>query len=166
LVVPDLKETADKLGGIKGLACGPDGSLYASCPSAVLKVKPDGKVATLIHPIALKDVDTDLPVGTPVDQKPFLRGLSVDSRGNVFAAGTGCCCVVQVTPDGKAEVVMKANRPWVPTGIAVHGGDVYVLEYADGNKGDHDRWLPRVRKLGRDGKVTTLATLTKEDRER
>jgi sugar lactone lactonase YvrE len=161
-----LKETTEKLGGIKGLACGPDGSLYASCPSAVLKIKPDGKVTTLVHPIVLKDVDTYLPKGAPEDQKPYLRGLAVDSRGNVYAAGTGCRCVVKVAPDGKAEVVLKAESPWSPTGVAVHGGDIYVLEYADANGDDHDAWLPRVRKLGRDGKVTTLATVTKKDRER
>jgi hypothetical protein len=69
-VAPELKEPADKLGGIKGLACGPDGSLYASCPSAVLKIKPDGKVITLVHPISLKDVDTNLPKGTPRIRSP------------------------------------------------------------------------------------------------
>jgi hypothetical protein len=166
LVAPGLKETADKLGGIKGLASGPDGCLYAACPSAVLKIKPDGKVSTLIHPIVLKDVDTDLPKGTPEDQKPFLRGLAVDTRGNVYAAGNGCRCVVKISPDGKAEVVLKAEKPWSPTGVAVRGENVYVLEYTDVTKDDHDAWLPRVRKLGRDGKVTTLATLTKQDRER
>jgi hypothetical protein len=36
---------------------------------------------------------------------------------------------------------------------------VYVLEYTDGpDKG----WLPRVRKLGGDGLVTTLATIVPE----
>jgi hypothetical protein len=166
LLAPALKETAGKLGGIKGLAAGPDGCLYAACPSAILKIKADGKVITLVHPIALKDVDTDLPEGTPEDQKPFLRGLAVDSQGTVYAAATGCRCVVKVGPDGKVEVVMKAEGPWSPTGVAVHGEDVYVLEYTDPNKGDHDGWLPRVRRLGRDGKVTTLATISKKDRER
>jgi len=83
-----------------------------------------------------------------------------------YAVATGCCCVVKVTPDGKAEVVLKAEGPWSPTGVVVHGEDVYVLEYSDANKDDHDGWLPRVRKLGRDGKVATLATVTKKDRER
>ena len=31
---------------------------------------------------------------------------------------------------------------------------------------DHDEWLPRVRKLDRNGTVTTLATITKKDRNR
>jgi hypothetical protein len=53
---------------------------------------------------------------------------------------------------------MKAERPWSPTGVAVHDGAVYVLEYANANSGNHKAWRPRVRKLGRDGTVTTLAT--------
>jgi sugar lactone lactonase YvrE len=165
-LAPKLKETAEKLGGIKGLATGPDGCLYASCPNAVLKIKPDGEVTTLVHPIALKDVDNDLPRDTPEDHKPYLRGLAVDSRGNAYAAATGSRCVVKVTPDGKVAVVLKSEGPWSPTGVAVRGEDVYVLEYTNPNKDDHDGWLPRVRKLGRDGKVTTLATVTREEWER
>jgi len=40
--------------------------------------------------------------------------------------------------------------------------DVYVLEYTNANSHLSEGWLPRVRKLGRDGKVTTLATISKE----
>jgi len=57
---------------------------------------------------------------------------------------------------------MGAERPWSPTGIAVQGDDVYVLEYTNANGHLSEGWLPRVRKLGRDGKVTTLATISKE----
>jgi len=155
LLAPSMKETASKLGGIKGLACGADGCLYVSFPSAVLKMQPDGKVTTLAHPINLNGVDTDLPKGTPDDQKPFLRGLAVDAHGAVYAAASGSRCVVKIAVDGKVEVVLKAERPWSPTGVAVSGEDVYVLEYTNGNAAPD--WLPRIRKLGRDGRVTTLA---------
>jgi hypothetical protein len=40
-----------------------------------------------------------------------------------------------------------------------------VLEYTNPNSEVHDEWLPRVRKLGRDGKVTTLAQISKKDRQ-
>jgi hypothetical protein len=66
---------------------------------------------------------------------------------------------VRIARDGKVEVVLKAKRPWSPTAVAVHGGDVYVLEYTNANGGAAHDWAPRVRKLGRDGKVTTLATV-------
>lgn len=165
LVGPKLKETAERLGGIKGLASGPDGSLYATCPSAVLRIKPDETVTTLAHPIVLTDVDTDLPPDTPDDQKPFLRGLAVDSKDRVYAAATGARCVARIAPEGKAEVVLKAERPWSPTGVAVHGEEVYVLEYTNANGEDRKKWLARVRKLAGDGQVTTMATVSEKDRE-
>jgi hypothetical protein len=72
-------------------------------------------------------------------------------------------CIVRVTPDGQVGVILKAERPWSPTGVAIHGDDLCVLEYtANPQQDDHKEWLPRVRKLGRDGKVTTLATLSRE----
>jgi hypothetical protein len=71
---------------------------------------------------------------------------------------------VKITPDGKVEVAMKTEAPWSPTGVALYGENIYTLEYTDGN--NREEWLPRVRKLGRDGKVTTLATVSKKDRER
>ena len=66
---------------------------------------------------------------------------------------------MKIARDGKVEVILKAERSWSPTAVAVHGGDVYVLEYTYANGGAADGWTPRVRKLARDGKVTTLATV-------
>jgi hypothetical protein len=53
---------------------------------------------------------------------------------------------------------LKAERPWSPTGVAVHGGNIYVLEYTNANGSPNDGWLPRVRRLGREGSVKTLFT--------
>jgi hypothetical protein len=157
LVAPNLKETTEKLGGIKGLACGPDGSLYATCPNAVLKIKLDGTFSMLVHPVAVRDCDKDLPADMRESDLPSLRGLDLDSDGTVFVAATSCRCVVKITPDGQVKTVLKAARPWSPTGVAVHGGDLYVLEFTNANGGHDTVWSPRVRKLGRDGKVTVLA---------
>ena len=162
LFAADASKTFDEL-GITGLAPGPDGSLYVACPSAVVKVTMDGKATTIVRPVAVTDCDEDLPNDNP---SPYLRGLAVDARGVVYAAATGCQRVVKISPDGKVESVLKAERPWSPTGVAVHGEDVFVLEYTDANGGPGDGWQPRVRKLGRDGKVTVLATFEKPDRKR
>jgi hypothetical protein len=75
----------------------------------------------------------------------------------VYAAVNGCRCVVKFTPDGKVETVLKSERPWSPTGVAVGGKDVFVLEYSNTDKANG--WAPRVRKLGADGKVAILATI-------
>jgi hypothetical protein len=154
---PDGKKTTEKL-GITGLAPGPDGALYIASPSAVSKLKLDGTFTTLVHPIELKDCDVDYPDNNPENPLPYLRGLAVDADGTVFAAGCGCHAVVRITPQGKVDTVLKAERPWSPTGVAVHHGDVYILEYTNANGSPREGWRPRVRKLARDGTVTTLFT--------
>ncbi len=123
----------------------------------------------VFYPITIADADWDLPAGTLDEHKPYLRGLAVDSGGTMYAAASGARVVLKVAAQGNVwnlDVVLKAEKPWSPTGVAVHGDDVYVLEYANANHEVHDEWMPRVRKLGRDGKVTTLATISKQDRER
>jgi hypothetical protein len=161
-----FREIAQKFGFITGLASGPDGSVYAACPSAILKVKPDGTVTTLVRPTALNNLATDQPTGTPDDRKPSLRGLAVDSRGTVYAAATGFGCVVKITADSKVKTVLRAEWPSSPTGVALHDEELYVLEYAHPDSNSHQEWLPRVRKVGRDGNITTLTALSKEDRQR
>ena len=53
LLVPNLGETARRLGGIKGLASGPDGSLYVAYPKAIQKITMDGRVTTLADPVVV-----------------------------------------------------------------------------------------------------------------
>lgn len=153
----DFGKAIEKL-GVTGLASGPEGTLYVACLTGVMKVQTDGTFTTLVNPVVVKDCDADAPTS-------FLRGLAVDSHGTVYAAASGCRRVVKISPAGKVETVLKAERPWSPTGVAVHGGDVYVLEYTNANGGLREGWLPRVRKLGRDGKVSTLATITEEQQK-
>ena len=150
--------------GVFGLATGPNGSVYVSTWDAVLKVNKDGTVTTVVHPVVVKDCDEDPADHKPSNRLPYLRGLAVDARGTVYAAATSCHRLLKIAPDGKVETVLKAERPWSPTGVAVHGEDVYVLEYTNANGGRDEGWLPRVRKLGPDGKVTTLATISRQGR--
>jgi hypothetical protein len=150
---------SEKLGGIKGLAFGPDDTLYVACPSAILKVETNGTISTLIQSIAVPDCDADFPPGMPEAESPFLRGLAVDARGTIYAAATGCRAVVKITSNGQMSVVTRAERPWSPTGVAVSGDEVYVVEYQHPHSARRKEWVPRVRKLGRDGKVTTLVAL-------
>jgi hypothetical protein len=155
LVVPDLHRLTEKLGGIKGLASGPEDRLFATCPGAVLQIKLDGTGSAQVHPVSLEDCGKQL---TAELSEPGLRGLSVDGRGTVFAAATSCGCVIKLTPDGRVLRILDAESPWSPTGVAVHGADLYVLEYSHANSDNPRQWRPRVRKLGLDGQVKTLAT--------
>src|SRR4030095_16341404 len=44
LISPQMRARVNELGGIKGLASGPDDSIYATCPSAVVRVKRDSTI--------------------------------------------------------------------------------------------------------------------------
>jgi hypothetical protein len=106
---------------------------------------------------------TDCDKQPPLEEAPFLRGLAVDAHGVVYVAATGCRCVIKIMPDSHVETVLKAEAPWSPTDVALKGGDVFLLEYTVINDEAH-KYLPRVRKLGRDGKVTTLTTFVEAGR--
>jgi len=84
-----------------------------------------------------------------------LRGLAVDDKGMIYAAESGGRRVIKITPEGKVTAVLKADG-WIPTGVAVTGDEVYVLEFDDAPP---TVWRPRVRKLSADGKVTVLAEI-------
>jgi len=61
---------------------------------------------------------------------------------------------------GTVETVLRAEPPWSPTDVAVHGREIYVLEWTNANQGPEAGWRPRVRKLGAHGEVTTLITIS------
>jgi sugar lactone lactonase YvrE len=158
---PSLPAVAKRLGGIRGLALGHDGSLYISYENAVQKVTTGGDVTALAEKISLTECDADAPEN---GRLPYLRGLAVDRRGVVYAAATGCRAIVRIAGN-RVETILKAERPWSPTGVAVAGDDVYVLEYTNHN-GLAKEWQPRVRRIRHDGTVTTLATVSPADRAR
>jgi streptogramin lyase len=152
---PDGKRITEKL-GITGLAPGPDGSLYIASLCAVTKLNLNGTFTIIAQNFELKDCDVDYPDNNPQNRLPCLRGLAVDENGTVFAAGVGCHAVIKISPNGKAQTILKSERPYSPTGVALHRGAVYILEYTNANGGPNEGWLPRVRKLAHDGNVTTL----------
>lgn len=167
LFAPELKTKLEKMGeAVTGLAADRQGTMFVACPNAILKVKTDGTVTTFVHPIELKDRGDDLAKDsrTRFYHSPYLRGLDVTEEGTVYAAVAGCRCVLKITPDGKTETVLKSEKPWTPTGIAVYGKDVFVLEYSNHNVPKAS--TPRVRKLEADGKVTVLATIEPNETKR
>jgi hypothetical protein len=161
LFAPNLKQILAQLKeAITGLAGGPDGSLFVACPNAILKVRTDGTVTTFVHPVEVKDCDSVFSENgdSPFFHAPYIRGLDVVEGETVYAAVTGCRSVVKISKEGKVETILKAEKPWTPTGVAVRGKNVFVLEYRNHDKAQN--WAPRVRKLGPDGKIAILADLT------
>ncbi len=162
-VAAGSKETVDKLGGIKGLARDEAGVIYATCPSAILTISTNGKFQTFMHPVKVPDCDNYLPPNTPAEFAPYLTGLTVGPDGAIYAAATGCRRIIRISPKREVTVLLKAEPPWSPTGVALQGQDVYVLEHTHANDDTHE-WQPRVRKLARDGKISTVVTIAKDAR--
>ena len=162
LFAPSLKNRLAELkDGITGLASGPDGSIYVATWNGIVKLNGDGSIAKIVHPVVVKDCDRDPADHNPANaSSPLLRGLGVDSRGNVYVAATSCHRVLKITPDGQVTSILKSERPWSPTGVAVSGEDIYVLEYTNANGPATEGWRPRVRKLAKDNTVTTLVTIS------
>jgi DNA-binding beta-propeller fold protein YncE len=100
----------------------------------------------------------------PETMATYCRGLAVDPSGNIYIAATGTRSVLKITPAGKVSTILEATAPWSPTGVTIFRGEVYVLEYSDAPPSkteDRRSWIPRVRKIGVDGKVTILATISR-----
>ena len=166
---PDGKESVlaadEAFKGIAGIAAGPDGSLYITDASAIRKIMMDGKVTQFAGPEII-GIGKNRAINPPLEtEASYCRGLVVDSQGAVLVAATGSRRVIKITPGGDVSTILQAPGSWSPTGVAVFGGEVYVLEWQDAPPSlleTRNAWIPRVRKVGRDGKVTTLATVSRE----
>ncbi len=75
------------------------------------------------------------------------------------AAASGCGSVLKITTDGRITTILNTTSPWSPTGVAVSGNDIYVLEYLHTVGDTRREWLPRVRKLLPDGSIATIAEI-------
>lgn len=141
---------------INGITPGPDGSFYITDNDAVRKVDAAGSVSTVHANLALSDCTDTLP---DAPKLPYLRGLAVARDGTIYAAANGCRTVISIPPKGAIRTLFKSERPWSPTGVALFGDDVYVLEYLHTPGDDRRAWIPRVRKMTRDGKANIVATV-------
>jgi hypothetical protein len=143
-----------------GLARGRDG-LYFTEDAALKKLMPDGSVTVIADKVMPSGCSPDRVPETSV---PYLRGLAVGDDGNVFVAATGCRVVVRIDPGGAVTTVLRAEKPWAPTAVALHGNTLYVLEYLHTPGDDRRQWLPRVKKVDPSGQVTTIATVSRPTR--
>ncbi len=149
---------------INGITAGTDGSLYITeasnaNASTIRKITIDGTVSIIATFVGKGD--NDLPLETVPS---YCRGLAVDSTGTIYVAATGSRSILKITPQGKITTILHSTSPWAPTGVAIFHGEVYVLEWHDVTRENlevRSAWIPRVRKIGLDGKVTTLATVSR-----
>jgi hypothetical protein len=140
-----------RLEWINGLAAGPNGTLYYTEDAAVRKIDARGRVTTVAERIAVPNC-----VSIPGNTKPYLRGLAVANDGTVYVAASGCGALLKIDPRGRVAPLLRTASPWAATDVALRDGEVYVLEYSHTAVDDRRQWFPRVRRIGRDGKVTNL----------
>jgi sugar lactone lactonase YvrE len=152
------------LESIDGITCSPDGSLYftqsinMTNEVALRKITMAGEISTLAENFAGREPVKDPPAETPAG---YCRGLAVDADGVVYVAATGSRRVLRITPQGQVSTILESPAPWQPTGIALFDGAVYVLEWSEppaARVEERDEWIPRIRKVGRDGAVETVVT--------
>jgi streptogramin lyase len=116
---------------VNGIAAGPDGSIYVTESSnarstSIRKITMDGKISTVA---SFAGKATKHP---PLETVPsYCRGLAVDPSGVVYVAATGSRSILRITPQGSVTTIMETEGPWSPTGVTVHNGEVYVLEWRD-----------------------------------
>jgi hypothetical protein len=145
---------------IHGLAAGPNGSLYYTEQKAVRRIAPDGTVSVVAEAITVPDCVRP-PAATDERLGPALRGLDVAPDGTVYVAASACSAVLKVTPEGSVSVVLRGSDAWSPTGVALSGNDLYVLEYRHIQAERREDWVPRVRKLSPDGTAAVIAALVR-----
>jgi hypothetical protein len=142
---------------LNGLARGRDG-LYFTEDAAVKRLTPDGSVTVIAEKLTPPECSPDRVPETSV---PYLRGLAVGDNGDIYVAATGCRVVVCIDRRGTVSTVLRAESPWAPTAVALHGNAVYVLEYWHTPGDDRRQWLPRVRRVDPSRDVSTVATVNR-----
>lgn len=144
---------------LNGIVAGPDDSIYYTEDFAIRRITAKGQNSIVATIPAC--ADGQLFPGISAAVGPFLRGLAVDLPGVVYVAATGCGRVLKITPDGKVTTLVQTQSPWSPTGVALFGSDVYVLEYLHTARDSRTDWLPRVRKIAADGTSTVIASVSR-----
>ncbi|MFN0128065.1 MAG: RHS repeat-associated core domain-containing protein [Verrucomicrobiales bacterium] len=157
--------TAARFGHARGLAIGPDGSLYVadSFASQIRRIGPDGIISTVAGSLAACLTPTDLcGDGGPATQANLASpyGIAVGPDNSLYIADTGTNRVRKVDPDGIIHTIAGTGvrgfsgdggpainaQLDLPIGIAVGSdGAVFVVS-------GH-----RVRRIGPDGIITTYA---------
>jgi sugar lactone lactonase YvrE len=138
---------------VGGMAFGSEGALYFTENSNVRKVAMDGTMTMLASNLAVENRSESSMPESPVTR---LYGIAVDAQGTAFVADYGNRRVLKITSGGAISTVARAEQPWSPTGIALKDGNLYILEFGFTPP---STYIPRVRKLSSDGKITMLATV-------
>jgi hypothetical protein len=155
--LPPVHRGVETVTWLNGLASGPDGALYYSEDRAIRKIDPRGRVTTVVENVAVPPKCGSIP-GLEGYTAPYLRGLAVADDGTIYVAASACGALLRIDRAGRVTPVLWTSPPWSPTAVAVHGHDLYVLEYLHTASDDRREWVARVRKISGDGKMSIIGT--------
>ena len=142
---------------LNGIAAGPDNSIYFTENAAVRKITPRGELTTIAQNITVAECQRIEGAGDHLG--PMLRGLDITRDGTLYVAASACRAVLKISPGGAVTNILRIDPPWSPTGVAVSGDGLYVLEYLHNNGNDRREWTPRVRKISADGSTAIIAQI-------
>lgn len=145
-----------------GLARDPEGNLYAAPTTThqIMKVTPSGQVERFAgQPRQGYGGD-----GGPAFDALFnnISGLASDAEGNIYIADSGNLRIRRINRDGRIETIAGTGEP----GFSGDGGPAtearigFVQQIALDREGSLllvDRWNRRIRKVGLDGIITSIA---------
>ncbi len=140
---------------INGITVGPERSIYYANDSSIHRITAKGEVSTVATVKALGDG----PSVPGIELRQYLRGLTVDAKGVMYAADSGDARVLKITPEGSVTTLLQVESPWSPTAVALYGDVLFVLEFLHTPGDDRLAWLPRIRKITPDGKSSIILTV-------
>lgn len=125
-------------GTIGGICAAPGGGFVLTQGMVVMRAR-SGSGATLMANLQ----DRPLPADAMSTRVNALWGVAADPRQDfVYVTDWDARTVHKVWGHGEVSTFARSRAPWSPTGVAVHGEKIYVLEHGL----DGDRNLgPRVR---------------------
>jgi sugar lactone lactonase YvrE len=126
------------------------GEVIVTAGPTVRMVGLDGRVRTIASGGELLDQRSSL-IARLVGSPSHLTGVAAAANGDIYVANAARGLVVRVSRDGRMQEVHSAEPGWRPTGVAVAGGVVHVLEYGAG---------VRVRRLDASGGSRIVALMT------
>jgi sugar lactone lactonase YvrE len=126
------------------------GEVIVTAGPAIRKVGLDGRVRTIASGGELLEQRTSL-LARLLGSRSHLTGVAMSASGDIYVVNAARGCVVRVRSDGRMQEVHSAERGWRPSGVAVAGNSVYVLEYGPGVR-------VRLLEAGGSGRVLTIVT--------
>lgn len=152
----DGQGTQARFANLGGMAWGPDGALYVTDSNAIRRVTLDGNVTTITR--GNDELRPNLKARALGESDGQLYGLTLDAQGQIYVANYGGERVVKLAPDGKVLATFASENGWAPSGVAVSGTDLFVLEFQSDLLASEKKG-PRVRKIAADGKAVTLGAV-------